>query len=242
MGRNMGVVGIEQDFFKGIRAVIFDLDGTIFDSVNAHLEELEEIWRRLKLPQIDREKVKEIMAQGQPFWDSLDALLPSMTPSERENARRRGIEIDKEFWKDVNFIKKFNRLIPKADKVLKTLKRKGISLGLVTSIKRAWGDQAIYYTFREVEIEPDEFFEVIIMREDAPRMKPFPDPVLECVRRLKKAPYQCLYVGDSPSDILSGKGAGVKTAGVLTGVGTLESLSKEKPDLILQSVDSIIHG
>ena len=238
----MGVGGIEQDVLKGIRAVIFDLDGTIFDSINAHLEELEEIWRRLKLTRIDREQVKEIMAQGQPFWDSLGALLPSMTPSEIEDVKKRGIEMDKEFWKDQNFIRKFNRLIPKADDVLRTLKRKGISLGLVTSIKRAWGDQAIYYTFREVQIEPEEFFEVIIMREDAPRMKPFPDPVLECVRRLKKAPYQCLYVGDSPSDILSGKGAGVKTAGVLTGVGTLESLSKEKPDLILQSIDSFIHG
>ena len=238
----MGVGGMAQDVLKGIRAVIFDLDGTIFDSVNAHLEELEEIWRRLKLPQIDRERVKEVMAQGQPFWDSLGVLLPAMTPSEREDAKRRGIEMDKEFWKDQNFIRKFNRLIPRADEVLKTLRREGFSLGLVTSIKRAWGDHAIYYTFREVEIEPEEFFEVIIMREDVPRMKPFPDPVLECIRRLKKAPYQCLYVGDSPSDILSGKGAGVKTAGVLTGAGTLESLSKEKPDLILHSIDSLIHG
>lgn len=238
----MGVGGMAQDVLKGIRAAIFDLDGTIFDSVNAHLEELEEIWRRLKLPQIDKERVKEVMAQGQPFWDSLGALLPSMTPSEIEDVKKRGIEMDKEFWKDVNFIRKFNRLIPGTDEALKTLKRKGISLGLVTSIKRAWGDHAIYYTFREVEIEPEEFFEVIIMREDVPRMKPFSDPVLECIRRLKKAPHQCLYVGDSPSDIISGKGAGVKTAGVLTGIGTLESLSREKPDLILQSIDSLIRA
>ncbi|MDY6974236.1 MAG: HAD-IA family hydrolase, partial [Thermodesulfobacteriota bacterium] len=99
---------------------------------------------------------------------------------------------------------------------------------------------AVFYTFNEAGIDPQEFFDVIIMREDAPRMKPFPDPVSEAVQRLKIAPHQCLYVGDSANDIRCGKAAGVKTAAVLTGVGTPETLSPEHPDITLRSVSDLI--
>lgn len=236
----MSDYGLLNDLHEGVtKAVLFDLDGTIFDSVESHVEELKEIWRRLKLPAIDPEKVKEIMARGQAFWDCLEELLPWMTPKEREDIKTRGIETDKELWKDVHFVREFNRFVPRAVEVLKTLKDEGFSVGLVSSVKREWGD-AIFYTFREAEIDPEEFFDVIIMREDVPRMKPFPDPVLEGIRRLKTTPHQCLYVGDSPNDIRCGKAAGVKTAGVLTGVGTSETLSPENPDFILQSIADLI--
>ncbi|MDY6971760.1 MAG: HAD hydrolase-like protein, partial [Thermodesulfobacteriota bacterium] len=137
----MGEHGLLKDLGEGAtKAVLFDLDGTIFDSVKSHVEELEEIWRRLKLPAVDAKKVREIMARGQAFWDCLEELLPWMSSQEREDVKTRGIETDKELWKDARFVREFNRFVPGAVEVLKTLKRKGLSVGLVSSVKREWGD------------------------------------------------------------------------------------------------------
>ena len=50
-------------------------------------------------------------------------------------------------------------------------------------------------------------------------MKPAPDPLIECARRLGLATEQCMYVGDSHVDIRAGNAAGMMTIGVLTRPG-----------------------
>ncbi|HAA89801.1 MAG TPA: hypothetical protein DCE07_04400 [Peptococcaceae bacterium] len=46
----------------------------------------------------------------------------------------------------------------------------------------------------------------------------------------------CLYVGDSPADIVAGKSAGTLTVAVLTGAGSRDALADFGPDLILESI------
>lgn len=79
-------------------------------------------------------------------------------------------------------------------------------------------------------------FQEIITSDDAPRIKPAPDPLFECSRRIGIAPEQCLFVGDTRMDIIAGKAAGTRTVGVLTGFDDFQSLVEVEPDAILSSV------
>jgi phosphoglycolate phosphatase-like HAD superfamily hydrolase len=49
----------------------------------------------------------------------------------------------------------------------------------------------------------------------------------------------CIIVGDSVSDIRAGKAAGAKTAAVLSGIFSFQELVKEKPNLIMQNINSL---
>jgi phosphoglycolate phosphatase len=50
---------------------------------------------------------------------------------------------------------------------------------------------------------------------------------------------ECVVVGDSVADIKAGKNAGAKTVAVLSGIFSREELEREKPDLILESVNKL---
>ncbi|MCA9424870.1 MAG: HAD hydrolase-like protein, partial [Candidatus Omnitrophica bacterium] len=53
-------------------------------------------------------------------------------------------------------------------------------------------------------------------------------------------PKCCLFVGDNPKDIRTGKAAGTRTAAVLHGIGTLQDLKSEEPDTILGQFSDLI--
>ena len=84
-----------------------------------------------------------------------------------------------------------------------------------------------------------KYFEMIVTRDDAVKVKPNPDPILLISRKLKINPNKTLVVGDHPYDILAGKSAGTKTLGVLSGIAPKEDLLKAGADFILESIAEI---
>jgi phosphoglycolate phosphatase-like HAD superfamily hydrolase len=85
----------------------------------------------------------------------------------------------------------------------------------------------------------DDLLDVIIHADDAPRKKPAPDPLIEGCKRLDIRPQDCMYVGDTRTDIQAGKAAGMKTVGVLTGFDDRQSLGMENPDTILGNISEL---
>lgn len=78
-------------------------------------------------------------------------------------------------------------------------------------------------------------FQAVVTATTAARTKPSPDPVLWAARQLQVQVQDCLMVGDTTVDILSGKSAGAQTAGVLCGFGQEEELRRAGADLILST-------
>ena len=79
------------------------------------------------------------------------------------------------------------------------------------------------------------FFKVIITAHTCPHTKPFAEPLLFAAERLGVHPENFLIVGDTYVDIKTGKRAGAQTLGVLCGFGTEKELIKEGADMILPS-------
>ncbi len=83
------------------------------------------------------------------------------------------------------------------------------------------------------------YFDVIITGQSTAHTKPYPDPVLLAARRMLVAPDQCLMIGDTTVDIRAGRSAGAQTAGVLCGFGEEDELRRMGADVILESTPTL---
>lgn len=216
------------DDFIPIRAVLFDLDGTLLDTKEIYYSIMDTVFERLCVPCVSREMLVAASAEGEFDWEMV---LPD---------RFRGMT--REFLPEIGSIieeispplfKERNALIPGADSLLRRLAAQRVKLGVVTSTKARQMTLKLL-PLRESGLE--SLFDAIITADDLPRQKPSPDPLFECARRLGVLPGECLYVGDMRVDIRAGKSAGMITAGVLTGFDLSPTLQAEGADLILDSV------
>jgi HAD superfamily hydrolase (TIGR01509 family) len=215
-------------------SIIFDLDGTLLNSIQLYYSILSEGCLTLGVPVPSRESVMDIMGRGIGFWDAWEELLMAMDPgANKGELRKKFVHILEDIWRsrydqEVTFF-------PGAVQLLTRLQKSGMPMGVVTSsfyIKKM-------NIFRENNLEPDLLFRSVITRRDTAKSKPDPEPFLRCLELLKTSAQKSLCVGDSPCDITAGRAAGMITVGVLTGTGTRQSLSKEGAHIILDSISEL---
>jgi HAD superfamily hydrolase (TIGR01509 family) len=211
-----------------VDAVIFDLDGTLIDSIGIYFKIVDIVFERLNLPPVSREAILEAVKDGDFDWD---CVLPDDVKDRKDEIISNAVEIISEIYP--RMFGKDLELIPGADRVLKIISSDGLKIGLVTSTPQ----QGMVYKMQPLKkAGVDKFFEAIITTDDVQNKKPAAEPLDECVRRLQVDVNRSVYVGDTRVDIKAGKAAGMRTIGVLTGFDDLESLKKEKPDAIINSV------
>ncbi len=211
-----------------VDAVLFDLDGTILDSIGIYYQIIEVVFDRLDISMPSVDKLRDAAKTGEFEWDQV---FPKGTPEEAAGLIRQTREITTEIYPKLFGARV--KLIPNAKETLATILQKGIKMGIVTSTPRQ---------NMAVKMHPlvasgiNNQMEAIITADDAPRKKPAADPLYECSNRLGIQPEHCMYVGDSRTDIQAGKAAGMKTVGVLTGFDDREALNREKPDAVINSI------
>lgn len=214
-----------------IRAVIFDLDGTLLDTKEIFFLVVETAFERLGLPCVPRQVLVEAAAEGDFDWDMI-------LPDDSSGNRREILALIRAAIDEISppLFEKRNCLIAGAEELLVTLSAWNMLLGVVTSTR------AKHMPLKMGPIEEaglKGIFHAFVTADDAARRKPSPDPLLECARRLGVVPGECLYIGDMRMDIRAGKAAGMKTVGVLTGFDTRATLEAEKPDMVLESVEEL---
>lgn len=84
-------------------------------------------------------------------------------------------------------------------------------------------------------MKAEHYFDFWIGLEDVTKVKPDPEPVLLALERLKMPKEKALMIGDNYHDILAGKNAGIKTAGVAWSIKGEEYLRQFQPDYIFAS-------
>ncbi len=83
-------------------------------------------------------------------------------------------------------------------------------------------------------------FPTVVTSQTCRYTKPFPDPIRYAAQEMGVQPHECLMIGDTTVDIRSGKAAGAQTIGVLCGFGTEQELRKAGADLILPSTADLV--
>ena len=214
-------------FWSGrrIKGIVFDVDGTLTNSVEAYFEIFREVSARFGI-QIKKEDVLEPMATGSLIWDRI---LPQDSP-DRDEKIKQFMEVIQKVYQDV-----FQHVhpFPGLESVLKEIEGKGVRLGALTS-SRAFAIRPL------LDHELSHYFKVIMTREDGFPQKPAPDGVLECLRRMEVIPNDAIAIGDTPLDIRAGKAAGTLTIGVLSGIGTRAQLEAEAPTAIIEHISQLL--
>ena len=208
-----------------IEGIVFDLDGTLTDSIDYYYEVFHEAMEQVGIP-ITRAQVLEPMALGHGIWD---VAIPRDIPDREEKIQQCKSLIPGIFVRVFQKVQPFPGLIS----VLKKLDESALRMGVVTS---SWG--AAVLPLFDHSLAP--YFETIITREDGFKLKPAPDGILECVRRLDVDPGRTITVGDTPLDIRAGKASGTWTIAVLSGIGTREQLEAENPTFIMETTTQIL--
>ena len=215
-----------------VAAVIFDLDGTLIDSIDIYFTIVEKALNRLNLPAVSRNRILEAAESEEFKWE---LVLP-------QDVLNRKAEIIDEAWAVINEIapQMFAdnlELIQGAGHIVESLSSNGLKIGLVTSTQRQ---------YLETKMQPlknagvDNLFDAIITSDDVEKRKPAPDPLITCAQLLDMKPGNCVYVGDTTTDIKAGKAAGMRTIGVLTGFDEYGALEKEDPDAIIENVQNLL--
>jgi N-acetyl-D-muramate 6-phosphate phosphatase len=202
-----------------IKALCFDVDGTLSDTDDLYTRQLSKFFPKLifKNPNYTaRRFVMWIEAPGNALLGLADSL-----------------HLDDEMVAVINWLSRHRKhsekkflLVPGVDEMLKQLH--GRYPMAVVSARDEKGTMRFLEQFDLVK-----YFDTVITGLSATHTKPYPDPVLLAAKNMNVPPENCLMIGDTTVDIRAGRAAGAQTVGVLCGFG-------EEPELRKMGADEVI--
>jgi HAD superfamily hydrolase (TIGR01509 family) len=187
-----------------LRALIFDLDGTLVDTVYAHVLAWQRALDEADLPVEGWRVHRRIGMSGGLFARAVAREVGRpLSDDETEALQRRHGELYRELLPQ-------RRPLPGAVELLRELRELGVVHGIATSGRRPEIDASLDALGLADEV-------VVVERGDVRRAKPEPDLFLEAARRLECVPAECYVVGDAVWDLLAARRAGMLSVGLLSG-------------------------
>lgn len=195
-----------------IRAVLFDLDGTLVDSLDDLTDAVNQMLTSFNKNPLSSAGVRSLVGKG--ARNLVQRALGMESPADIE----RGLGLFMEF--NTAHIAYKSRLYTGARELLENLAARGIRMAIISN-KGAALSRLILET-----LAIDDFFEVICGGDTFPEMKPSPMPIMRVIDRLGIDSNEVFMVGDSINDIQAGKQAGIATIGCTWGYGDLGELQE----------------
>ncbi|MFD2444682.1 pyrophosphatase PpaX [Bacillus sp. CGMCC 1.16607] len=128
----------------------------------------------------------------------------------------------------------FVTIFPTVLETVRTLKEKGFKLAIVSTKV----SDVVLMGLKLTQL--DEYFDVIVALDHVEKAKPDPEPIFNALKQLDSKPEETIMVGDNYHDILAGKNAGTKTAGVSWSIKGREHLEQYNPDYILEEMSELL--
>jgi phosphoglycolate phosphatase len=187
-----------------VRAVLFDLDGTLADTAPdlGYVLNLQRLARGLE--ELPLERLRPVVSQGA---RGLLRVGFGLTPGQESYEAMREEFLD---LYSRNLVRQ-TRLFAGVPQLLEALERQGLAWGVVTN-KLARFTNPLLESLGLAQ-RPG----CVISGDTCARAKPYPDPLLEAAHRLGSPAAACMYVGDDERDVQAGRAAGMRPVVALYG-------------------------
>ena len=210
-----------------IKAVIFDVDGTLVDSNDLHVEAWREAFRCYG-KELSFEDVHGQMGKGG------DQLMPVFCSEEEleefgEELEQKRVELFKS-----DYLPRV-RPFPRVRELFERVKAEGLQIALASSAKGEELEQ------HKKSMRVADLLEAATSADDARRSKPHPDIFQAALAGLKEVrPEEAVVVGDTPYDVQAAAKAGVSTVGLLSGGFSEEALREAGAVAVYRDVSELL--
>jgi phosphoglycolate phosphatase len=210
--------------FEGIRAALFDMDGTLVET-NIDFP----LMKREMLALGERHGILASELQGLDILAVVDHVTYQLSKEEAKSVRQEAFDrleqIELVHCQDAG-------PIDCAPELLKALEDAGIKVAVVTRNCRS----AVRLSLEKAGIHSD----VLLTRDDVTNTKPHPDHLHQALDMLGVTPEEAMMVGDHWMDIRAGKAAGTRTIGFLRPDRPKDFFDAEPPDLVVQDLAELL--
>lgn len=207
--------------------VIFDLDGTLLDTLDDLTDAVNYALRKHYLPKRSKDEVRQFLGNG------MEKLMELAVTKGKATKNFNVILQDFKAYYLVNSITKTSPY-PGIMEMLQELKAKGFKLAIVSNK----GYQAVNF-LRQYFF--NDLIDIAIGEKEGIRKKPYPDTVYEALHLLGQTNEHAFYVGDSEVDILTAKNANMTCLSVSWGFRTKDELIASKANLIFDNPNALLN-
>ena len=212
-----------------MKACIFDLDGTLTNTLESMTYSVNLTLKEMGLSQITKDQSRMFVGNGARVLIE-ESLKVSGDP--KASRIEEGMKIyGRIFDQNCTYHVTHYEGIPE---MLKALKDRGIHLAVLSN-------KPDRQTVKVVkEIFGDNIFDYAQGQKDGIRRKPAPDGVWYLMEQMQVSKEECLYIGDSEVDAATGKNAGLKTIGVLWGFRDRKTLETAGADHLIERPEELL--
>ena len=178
-----------------LRAILFDLDGTLLDTAPDMVGALNALRREEDLPPMLYEAVRPAVSHG--AARIVKSGFPDVSAEHFAELQKRFLEIYR------GALSQGTRLFPGMERVLDDLAARGLKSGIVTN-KPAWLTEPLLQ-----QLELRGRFECVVSGDTLAQRKPDPEPLLHAAKLAGVRAEECVYVGDAERDVQAAHAAGM---------------------------------
>lgn len=210
------------------KAVIFDLDGTLLNTLDDLASACNYALERCNLPIYEVDKYKHFVGNGR--YKLIERIIPADKRNNKE-LYNKVLKLYDEYYEEhmMDMTKAYDGI----NKMLESLKNNNIKLAVVSNKPNEFTENMVKKYFYNI-------FDVVYGHRKNIATKPNPDTIFEVIDLFSLKNSQCIYVGDSNVDIQTAKNANVKSIGVSWGFRGRKELEDEGADFIVDNTDELI--
>ncbi|MCO7564367.1 phosphoglycolate phosphatase [Pseudomonas sp. S 311-6] len=226
--------GFEQ-LFPGTlpRLVMFDLDGTLIDSVPDLAAAVDRMLLQMGRPPAGLEAVRQWVGNGAQVLVRR-ALAGGLDHAGVDDAlAEQGLALFMEAYAESHDL---TVIYPGVRDTLRWLRKQGVEMALITNKPERFVGPLLD------QMKIGRYFRWIIGGDTLAQKKPDPAALLFVMKMAGVAPAESLFVGDSRSDVLAARAAGVQCVGLTYGYNHGRPIDEESPSLVIDDLRALLPG